>query len=103
MALDFTQIDNEGTIISNVPIGIEMHANVFDTMELDKYPFLERIRDYYSDIIYSVEDLPGLKKDLVNLRKRHSYNPLNLKLIDSMIMLIEDSILNEFRIETIAD
>jgi len=103
MALDFTQIDDEGIIINSIPIGIDAHAKIFDLMEENRYPFLERIRDYYSDVQYSLKDLPGLRNDLTILRQNHLDDYNNLKLLDSMIKLVNESISKELKIETIAD
>lgn len=103
MALDFAQIDNDGIITGNVPIGIEAHANIFDKMDIDRYKYLERIRDYYSDTIYYSDDLSGLMKDLIALRDDNLSVDCNIVLIESMIELVVDTISKKYRIEVISD
>lgn len=103
MALDFTIVNSEGEIYDNVPIKIELHGEVFDKMKYKKYKLLEKIRDYYSDVIFTSADLVELKKELNLLEKAHLSNTENSKLIQSMTQLVDEAILRGLQIEVIAD
>ena len=104
MALDIFQINNNGDYLRVVKVLFNVHLAIFIPMERNKYPSLEIIREYLeADYVYSLEELPGLKKDLELLRKQHLDNDEYLRLLDSMINLVEDSISKGFLIETISD
>jgi hypothetical protein len=72
-------------------------------MDINRYKFLERIRDYYSDTIYNYDDLSGLMKDLIVLRDDNLSVTSNIVLIESMIELVVDTISKKYRIEVISD
>jgi hypothetical protein len=103
MSLDFTQIDNNKNIIGHIPIRIEDHGKIFYFMVSGKFQLLERIRDYYSDVLYSTDELPELSKELICLKNLHLENTKYLSLINSMIKLVEEAILMNYQIEVIAD
>lgn len=103
MALDFAIVNLEGNIYRNVPIKIELHGEIFDKMKYDKFRLLEKIRDYYSDVIYTSADLVALKEELTLLAESHSSNTEHLKLLHSMIQLIDEASSRDLQIEVIAD
>jgi len=103
VALDFAIMNLEGDIYRNVPIKIELHGEIFDKMKYGKFLLLEKIRDYYSDVIYMGTDLVELKVELTLLAESHLSNVEHTKLLQSMIQLVGEASARDFKIEVIAD
>lgn len=103
MALDFAIINQNNEPIKSVPIWIESHGRIFYRMPGSKYPILERLREYYEDSIFEQTEFETLIAELVSLKELHFQNEVDIKLLDSMISLINEAAKLKMDIEAIAD
>ena len=70
MALDFTGIDEAGaTTGGHVPIECKTHTQLFWRLPQARFDLLERLRDYWEDALFTVDELPRLLAELDAYRR----------------------------------
>jgi len=102
MALDFVLVNSTNELIENVKIDFQSHGELFDCMPVDEYPLLERIRDYYADAEYHPSELSNVVTELSEMLDSQSEDK-NVRLLQSMVSLVEKALALDCKVEAIAD
>jgi hypothetical protein len=103
MALDFCQVDNFGRVNGcTVRLTPELHLSSIHPLSRDQFPLLMRMNDYYCDVVYSRDELPGLAKE-IQVCREGSISTEARMIFDQMFELVVLSIRDGFSIEAIAD
>lgn len=102
MALDLVLVNSTNKLIENVKIDFQSHGELFDCMPVDKYPLLERIRDYYVDAEYHPSELNNVVLELSEMLDSISEDK-NTRLLQSMVSLIKKAVVLDCKVEAIAD
>jgi len=102
MALDLVIVNSMNELIENVKIDFQSHGELFDCMPVDKYPMLERIRDYYADAEYLPSELNNMVIELSEMLDSLSEEK-NARLLQSLVSLVEKALALDCKVEAIAD
>jgi len=103
MALDFAQVDSEGTVTGKtVRLDPGAHVSIIHGLMPGEYPMLCRMTEYYDDVEYAPGELKSLEEELhkligCDLADEHRV------LVRQMLELVLDSMRNSFKVEAIAD
>jgi hypothetical protein len=68
MALDVTILAANGEPESTVPVHVNAHARLIGIADDATFPLVSRLRNYYQDAEYEVQELQDLKAELSSIR-----------------------------------
>ena len=88
MALDVAILGENGESESAVPIRVDEHARLLGAVEASTSPLLSRLRDYYEDAEYELQELDDLVAELGSLRAHIEGDAALAELISSLRDLV---------------
>lgn len=102
MSFDISWIEIDGSIGTSVSLNLDEHYALFGQMLETQYKVLIRLRDYYRDADFTLQELPTLKRELeVRMEEIESLS-LREKL-KFILILVEEAISRKKTIAAIAD
>ncbi|MBV9659307.1 MAG: hypothetical protein JO295_14500 [Verrucomicrobia bacterium] len=101
MPLDFAILDESGRPTSYVAISLTLWDNIsLATCDMEAFPLLSRMRDYYSDVVFDTTEVPMLAAEIESVMTALSAWRTE---IEQLLKLCRVASAKGFRVMAIAD
>ncbi|KPA11163.1 hypothetical protein MHK_008628 [Candidatus Magnetomorum sp. HK-1] len=108
MALDIHTAYNYKQASEAMPdfsVAEELHDFIFSDIHsfLKEYEQFYKIYDYYSDVVFTTDDIDDLKKELYQINKKIKDSPKFKSFVNSLIKICDKAKNNQFNIYFFCD
>ena len=103
MSLDIAILDDKGAPVHEVSISVDAHSHLMRQVDHLHLNQLLRMRDYYEDVDYTVQETLLLQQETETLARNCAGKPDFCGLVDTIQALIRHAVNDEKAVAAIAD
>ena len=103
MSLDFNVRDDHNLVIRSMGLGVDEHWEIVQLAAKRGYVLLGRLRDYYADAEFFVEELPAFLVEVEALRSQGELSPKARSDLTDLADVIRFALAERRSLEVLAD